>query len=100
MPAQEANGSSSSRDGRLLISIAVTIGIALFIIGFVMTVMSLSDDSVVSAGSAEEFRLTDSKLVPSQDGTLFLGFVLSMAGLVTATTVPAVHFLRSSKNRL
>jgi uncharacterized membrane protein YjgN (DUF898 family) len=100
MPTEDADEGSSSRDGHLILSLVVVLGIALFILGFVVTVTSLSGDSAVSAGSAEELRSADGTLTSSNAGTLVLGLVLSMAGLVTATMVPAVHFLRSSKGRV
>lgn len=83
-----------------MLSFVVTVGIALFIIGFVMTVMSLSEDSTASAGTADRLGAADGYAPSGSAATLVLGLVLSMTGVVVATTVPAAFFIRASKQRL
>ena len=91
---------SSSGARRLVLSLAVIIGIALFTIGFVVTVVSLSEDSAASARSADDLGAVDSGSFFGHTGALMLGLVLSMSGVVIATMVPAAHFLRGPKSRI
>ena len=85
---------------RILLSLAVTIGIALFVVGFVMTLMSLSDDSSARAESVDHLDSTEAYTGPGHAATLVIGLVLSMTGVVLATAVPAAFFIQSSKHRL
>ncbi len=84
----------------MVLSLAVTIGIALFTIGFVMTVISLSEDSAASARSTNDLGTVDSGPLFGHTGVLMLGLVLSMSGVVIATAVPAAHFLRGSRSKI
>ncbi len=85
---------------RILQSLAVIVGIALFVVGFVITVVSLSDASSTSTVRADQLDAAYSGEASSDGaGSVVLGLVLSMAGLVVATTVPAARFIRSSKSR-
>ena len=84
---------------RILLSLAVTIGIALFVIGFVMTLMSLSEDSSASAESVDRLDSTEAYVGPGHTVTLLIGLVLSMTGVTIATAVPAALFIQSSKHR-
>ena len=84
---------------RILLSLAVTIGIALFVIGFVMTLMSLSEDSSASAESVDRLDSAEAYVAPGHTATLLIGLVLSMTGVIVATAVPAAVFIQSSKHR-
>ena len=84
---------------RVLLSLAVTVGIALFVIGFVMTLMSLSDDSSASAESVDRLGLSAADSGSGNTATLVIGLVLSMTGVVVATALPAAFFIQSSKHR-
>lgn len=100
MSGDDSDERSSSSESRLILSLAVIIGIALFAIGFVVTVTSLSGDSVAGVRSADDLYAADGGSAFDHTGALMLGLVLSMSGVVIATTVPAAHFLRGSKNRI
>ena len=84
---------------RVLLSLAVTVGIALFVIGFVMTLMSLSEDSSAAAESVEFLGSSVADSGSSSTATLVIGLVLSMTGVVVATALPAAFFIQSSKHR-
>ena len=100
MLVDDSDELSSSRAKRLILSLVVIIGIALFTIGFVVTVVSLSDDSAASARSVGDLGAVDDGSFFGHTGALILGLVLSMSGVVIATMVPAAHFLRGSKSRI
>lgn len=99
MLVDDSDERASSRARSLILSLAVVIGIALFTIGFVVTVVSLSDDSVASARNVDDLGAVGDGSFFGHTGALVLGLVLSMSGVVIATTVPAAHFLRDSKSR-
>jgi hypothetical protein len=99
MSANEVDKGTSGKGARILLSLVVILGITLFIIGFVMTVISLSDASTASAVNAGQLDGLAEGSASSNAGTLLLGLTLSMTGLVVATTVPAARFIRASKNR-
>jgi hypothetical protein len=100
MPDDDADKRISKRRRRIVISLAVTLGIALFATGFMMTLISLSENSTARAGSTDESSGVDDDSASSHTGTLVIGLVLSMAGVVLATAVPAAFFIRSSKQGL
>lgn len=100
MSGDDSDERSSNSGSRLILSLAVIIGISLFAIGFVVTVTSLSGDSVAGAQSTDVLGGADDGSAFDHNGALMLGFVLSMSGVVIATTVPAAHFLRGSKNKV
>lgn len=79
--------------------LAVTLGISLFVAGFVMTVVSLSDDPSARTGSADQSGAEDAFFSSAHSGMLVLGLILSMGGVVLATAVPAACFIRGSKCR-
>jgi len=99
MLVDDSDERASSRARSLILSLAVVIGIALFTIGFVVTVVSLSEDSVASARNVDDLSAVDGGSFFGHTGALVLGLVLSMSGVLIATTVPAAHFLRDSKGR-
>ena len=84
-----------------LVSIAVIVGITLFIAGFVLTVTSLSGNSSANGdGTGLPFLAEDAHATSdSANLVLFLGLVLGLSGLVLATTVPAAWFIRNSRHK-
>ncbi|MBE0517720.1 MAG: hypothetical protein IH630_00655 [Thermoplasmata archaeon] len=76
--------------------IVVGVGIALFVMGFVITVYSLSSLETVSAGgdglTSDSHQIFSSSSLP-----LFIGLVLSLVGVVSATAGPAAFFLHSKR---
>lgn len=86
------------RTGRQTSALAVSLGMALFVVGFAITLASLPSDSV--AGTQGSGVLDDGlgSSSSSGDGVLLLvGLVLSMAGVVVATAIPAAVFLQGAK---
>ncbi len=83
---------------RRYIAAAVIFGIALFVAGFAMTLVGLPEDDAVSikdddASGAYVHELSS----PSGSSVLLLlGLIASMAGLILATVIPAVLFIRHS----
>ena len=98
MADDENSDAPSGKGSRFLMMLAVTLGIALFIAGFVMTVVSLSDDSSARTDSTDQSG-ADAFLSSAHSGMLVLGLVLSMGGVVLATAVPAACFIRGEKCR-
>jgi hypothetical protein len=64
----------------------------LFISGFLLAVVSLSDGS---SATAEERMYLASEDEQGQPVSLFLGLLLSLAGVVLATAAPAVFFIHA-----
>ena len=85
---------------KLPIAAAVIAGILLFIAGFAMTVASLPDDAAISADGPESADVYDGGSADrSDDGALLMvGLLLSMVGVTVATVVPAVVFIRHSRD--
>ena len=94
---QDASDESSKRGlkGRAIL-LVVGLGMVLFVVGFAMTVTSLSDPESVSAQGDYEMSETGSGST-SDSMLLMTGLLLSLAGVVMATTGPAVFFLRKQK---
>ena len=81
------------------VSIAVILGITLFVAGFVLTVTSLSDNSSAGTDGISSPFLAEEAHVGSDgsDLVLFMGLVLGLSGLVLATMAPAAWFIRNSR---
>ncbi len=79
------------RDRRLLL--VVGLGMALFISGFLLSVASLSEPGTVPA--EEESYLASGTEADGQPMSLFLGLLLSLAGVVLATAAPAMFFIHA-----
>ena len=81
---------------RPAIAAAVLIGITLFIVGFALTMHSLSEVDTAGVNSED---LSESDLSSAWDSSknqtfLLPGLLLSMVGVIVATVVPAVTFIR------
>ena len=89
------NDSRDRRHSRRLNSLLMTIGIALFAIGFLLTLSAKSDTvSGQSVGGRFGGNLADTRAVSSGSSwILLLGLVLGLAGLVVATAGPAAFFV-------
>jgi hypothetical protein len=85
---------SRRRKSRALLAV-VGLGIALFVTGFILAVTSLSEPDTVLAG--EDALQTSGSGVGSTSFTLFLGLLLSLAGVVLATAGPAMFFIHAGK---
>jgi hypothetical protein len=66
---------------------------ALFISGFLLAVVSLSDGG--SAPADEGMYLANEEDAQGQPVSLFLGLLLSLAGVVLATAAPAMFFIHA-----
>jgi hypothetical protein len=66
---------------------------ALFISGFLLAVVSLSEDG--SAPGEESVYLASEGDPQGQQVSLFLGLLLSLAGVVLATAAPALFFIHA-----
>ena len=88
----------TSGSGRRTSALAVSFGMALFIVGFAVTLASLpSDTAAGTKGSGSLDEAVDS-LQSRGDGMLLaIGLVVSMAGVIVATAVPAAVFLQGAK---
>ena len=67
-------------------------GIALFVLGFVVTVNTLPTEAEVLGGLSEGPSLWD-----SPPALLVIGFIASLAGVALATIGPAVMFMRARR---
>ncbi|HIJ17211.1 MAG TPA: hypothetical protein HA364_05505 [Thermoplasmata archaeon] len=85
---------SRRRKSRALLAV-VGLGIAFFVTGFVLAVTSLSEPDTVLA--SEDALQTSGSGVGSASFTLFLGLLLSLAGVVLATAGPAMFFIHAGK---
>jgi hypothetical protein len=92
-PKSDASG---SRRG---LSIVVAIGIGLFVIGFLITILSLSCTDNADASDASDLVQETSVGIPG-GSFLLVGLVLSLVGLVSATTAPAAYFIHRKRNGL
>jgi hypothetical protein len=92
-PKADASG---SRRG---LSIVVALGIGLFIVGFFITIVSLSlTDNADASGTP---ALAEGTGVGSGSGSfLLVGLMLSLVGLVSATTAPAAYFIHRRRQGL
>lgn len=79
------------RDRRLLL--VVGLGMALFIAGFLLSIASLSESGTVPA--EEERYLASETEADGRPLSLFLGLLLSLAGVVLATAAPAMFFIHA-----
>jgi hypothetical protein len=92
------NKGEARRNGRRTSALAVSLGMALFVVGFAITLASLPSDS--AAGTKSSGVLDDgfSSTSSESDGVLLIiGLVVSMAGVVVATAIPAAVFLQGAK---
>lgn len=72
----------------------VALGIALFVVGFIVSITSLSDPSAASSEGADSGgagELSNGSLV------LLTGLLLSLGGVVMATAGPAMMFIQARK---
>jgi hypothetical protein len=92
---RDKHGHSGSRR---YIAAAVIIGIALFVAGFAITLVSLPEDDTVSIKDGDTGGAYARELSSPSGGSalLLLGLIASMVGLVLATVIPAVLFIRHS----
>lgn len=75
---------------------AVGLGMALFIAGFVLAITSLSEPSTASVEQAG--LLASGSDAAGFQVTLVAGLLLSFAGIVLATAVPAMLFIQARKD--
>jgi hypothetical protein len=74
----------------------VSVGITLFVVGFLVTVASFSQMNVEGTQDASDRSLTDNGLFGAEAGIfVFAGILTSLAGVVTATVGPAISVMRS-----
>ena len=86
-------GASRVPNPRLLM---VSVGITLFVVGFLVTVASFSQMNVEGTQDASGRSLTDDGLFGGEAGVfVFAGILTSLAGVVTATVGPAISVMRS-----
>lgn len=82
-------------------ALAVSFGIALFVVGFAITLASLPSDSTAGTkGSGIIDDAAEYTSSSSDEGVLLaLGLIISMAGVVVATAVPAAVFLQGARRQ-
>jgi hypothetical protein len=75
----------------------VSVGIALFVVGFLVTVASFSQMNVEGTqdGSGRSLTTDDGLFGGEADVFVFAGILTSLAGVVTATVGPAVSVMRN-----
>lgn len=75
----------------------VSVGIALFIIGFLVTVASFSQMNVGGAhdGSSVPLSVDNGRFGGEADMLVLAGIMTSLAGVVIATVGPALSVMRS-----
>ncbi|UCE91855.1 MAG: hypothetical protein JSV90_01515 [Methanobacteriota archaeon] len=92
------NSNDRGATGRRTSALAVLLGMALFIVGFGITLSSLPSDS--AAGTQGSGMLDDAIGNTSSDGAaalLLVGLIISMAGVIVATAIPAAVFLQGAR---
>jgi len=93
-----------NKDGDIKLSkrptfLMVAIGISLFVVGFIITLTSISGSHLASDGS-DSYLASESTGSFGADMMLFVGIALSLSGVVFATAGPAVFFIhRRMKHR-
>jgi len=87
---QSEHSNVRARD-RAILPILLTTGVAMFVVGFIVTVSALSDLGSAHANAATE-ELAGSS-VSSESILLLVGMALSLSGLVFATAAPAAVFI-------
>jgi Mn2+/Fe2+ NRAMP family transporter len=90
-------GEATPRDKQRLKSFVVVLGIALFIVGFLITVSVLS-----GSGEANQQNATGSSLATEPharpgpfDAFVLLGMAVSFSGIVIATVGPMASFIQA-----
>jgi hypothetical protein len=74
----------------------VTVGILLFVVGFILTVATIPQDS--PSGSSHDLSSGIGQTDSGNSRGLYLlaGTVLSLAGVILATVVPALGFVKGT----
>jgi hypothetical protein len=76
----------------------LVLGIALFVTGFLITVTSMSGSldgqSELASG---DLRSSEAQTSSTSGLLMFIGIVLSMSGVVSATAGPAAYFVHSRR---
>ena len=78
----------------------VSIGIALFVVGFVLTIAAIPQGEQSRTNEAGQYAEAGAGHASEPNGVyLLMGIFVSLAGVVLATVVPALGFVkRASKN--
>jgi hypothetical protein len=72
----------------------VSVGILLFVVGFILTVTMIPQDEPSAAGRDFSSGVGQADSGDSRDLYLLTGLVVSLTGVVLATVVPAVGFVK------
>ena len=84
--------------GKRASALAVSFGMALFIVGFAVTLASLpSDSGADTKGSGYLDDAVDTSPASDDGMLLAVGLIVSMAGVIVATAVPAAVFLQGTR---
>jgi NADH:ubiquinone oxidoreductase subunit 6 (subunit J) len=90
----------SERDSKMnkrrrLKPVAVWIGIALFVVGFLLTIAAMPHGEQSRTNDASQNTETSQgRAVPSNELYLASGILVSLVGVVLATVVPAIAFMK------
>ncbi len=78
----------------------VYVGIGLFVLGFLLTVISSSGSLTASESSTGDALSTESDAGPRYDGLVaFVGIFIGLLGVVTATVGPLTTVVRFTKRK-
>ena len=92
---RDSSGERGHIGPRPAIAATVLLGIALFIAGFALTMHSLSGTATAGVNSDDvSYSDQNSSSDTSNHTLLMMGLLLSMVGVIIATVVPAVAFIR------
>ena len=89
-------GTEPSRSKILMVSV----GIVLFVIGFILTVAAIPQTKTSAAnGTDRSAALDDSRAASSHEFYLLSGMFVSLTGVVLATVGPAVGFVKKTSKQ-
>ncbi len=74
----------------------VSVGIVLFVVGFILTVTTIPQDTPSESSHDLSSGLGQADSGNSRDLYLLTGMFVSLAGVVLATVVPAVGFVKGA----
>jgi NADH:ubiquinone oxidoreductase subunit 6 (subunit J) len=91
---------SKASKRRVVKPVAVWIGIALFVVGFVLTIAAIPHGEQSRSNDASQYtEANQGRAAPSNELYLASGILVSLAGVILATVVPAISFVkRASKD--
>ncbi len=80
-------------------TLAVAVGITLFVAGFIITLSALSGLTVPGAHGASQGSSSGAERPNETNLMVLLGLAMSLAGIGLATLGPAISFIRAKRQR-